>query len=455
VPAEPSSPIPAGLAHLTHADPPPLQDADAPHLLAYLAAVPDPRAARGRRYRLVAILGLAAAAVLAGARSIAAIAEWAADAPQPVRAALGARRDAPDHLAVPAEATIRRTLARLDADALAGAIGAWLADRERPGPAVGRRRAVAVDGKTLGGARTQTAAGDGRPVHLLAAMDHTSRAVLAQRQVGGAPEEVPAFALLLDGLDLAGVVVTADALQTHPEAAEFLVTRKQGHYLLQVKANQPTLLARCTGLPWHRVPVLDRTRDRGHGRIEHRTLKAVTVGRFGFPHAAQVIQITRMRTVGDWHASTRRRRWQTVTLYAITSLPFQLASPLALPTCCAGTGPSRRCTTFATSPLPRTPPRSAPAPAPTSWPACATWSSECSASPGRSTSPPRYAATPATPSDPWPPLGSDSDETDVTTDDGALQVAHPPKDRGNLTEACLVSLLYRRISREGRGRAGR
>ncbi len=50
------------------------------------------------------------------------------------------------------------------------------------------------------------------PVHLLAAMDHASRAVLAQRQVGGAPDEVPAFQPLLDGLDLDGVVVTADAL---------------------------------------------------------------------------------------------------------------------------------------------------------------------------------------------------------------------------------------------------
>ncbi|HXQ57307.1 MAG TPA: transposase family protein [Actinomycetes bacterium] len=38
-------------------------------MLAYLAAVPDPRAARGRRHPLVAILGLAAAAVLAGART--------------------------------------------------------------------------------------------------------------------------------------------------------------------------------------------------------------------------------------------------------------------------------------------------------------------------------------------------------------------------------------------------
>jgi predicted transposase YbfD/YdcC len=325
VPADPSSPIPAALAHLTHADLVQLQDADAPHLLTYLAAVPDPRAARGRRHPLVAILGLAAAAVLAGAQSIAAIAEWAADAPQPVRAALGARRDAPTCWAVPAEATIRRTLSRLDADALADAVGAWLAerDRERPRAAAGRRRAVAVDGKTLRGARG--AGADGRRAHLLACMDHASRAVLAQRQVGGAPQEVPAFAPLLADLDLAGTVVTADALQTHPEAAEFLVGDKHAHYLFCVKANQPTLLARCQRLPWHRVPVLDRTCDRGHGRVEVRTLKAVSVHRFGFPHAAQVVQVTR-KTRG-LHAP---RRFKTVILYAVTSLGFEQASPACL-----------------------------------------------------------------------------------------------------------------------------
>jgi predicted transposase YbfD/YdcC len=181
---------------------------------------------------------------------------------------------------------------------------------------------VAVDGKTLRGAHTP--GGDGRLVHLLAAMDHTSRAVLAQRQVAGAPEEVPAFTELLASLDLAGVVVTADALQTHPEAAEFLVTRKQAHYLFQVKASQPTLLDRCARLPWHRVPVGDHTRDRGHGRVELRTLKAISVRHFGFPHAAQVLQITRKtRDLGS-------SRWRTVTVYAITSLPFQLAHPARL-----------------------------------------------------------------------------------------------------------------------------
>jgi hypothetical protein len=172
VPAEPSSSIPAALTQLAHADP--LRPVDAPGLLAYLATVHDPRRASGRRHPLVAILAMAAAAVLAGARSMTAIAEWAADTPQPVRAALGARRDTPDRWVVPAEATIRRALGRVDPTVLAAVIGAWLADRDHPAQ---RRRAVAVDGKTLRGAKRD----DGRQVHLLAAMDHATRAVLAQR----------------------------------------------------------------------------------------------------------------------------------------------------------------------------------------------------------------------------------------------------------------------------------
>jgi predicted transposase YbfD/YdcC len=119
-------------------------------------------------------------------------------------------------------------------------------------------------------------------------------------------------------------VVTADALHTHADAAEFLVGHKQAHYLFTVKANQPTLLDRCARLPWHNVPVLDRTRDHAHGRVELRTLKAVTVRGFAFPHAAQVIRLTRKtRDLGT-------RRWRTVVVYAVTSLTFAQASPARL-----------------------------------------------------------------------------------------------------------------------------
>jgi hypothetical protein len=58
-------------------------------LVAALATVPDPRSRRGIRHRLVTVLALAVCAVLAGARSYVAIAEWAHDLPLGVRIRLG------------------------------------------------------------------------------------------------------------------------------------------------------------------------------------------------------------------------------------------------------------------------------------------------------------------------------------------------------------------------------
>ncbi|MGW1779424.1 transposase family protein [Streptomyces sp. NPDC002143] len=80
--------------------------------------MPDPRRDQGRRHPLAFVLSLAACAVLAGAKSLAAIAEWAADAPPHVLARLGGPCREPDRGPVaPAEATVRRILQRIDGDA--------------------------------------------------------------------------------------------------------------------------------------------------------------------------------------------------------------------------------------------------------------------------------------------------------------------------------------------------
>jgi hypothetical protein len=102
------------------------------------------------------------------------------------------------------------------------------------------------------------------------------------------------------------------------------VTDKHAHYLLTVKANQPTLWAQLRQLPWHDVPVLHRSRDRGHGRVETRSLKVVTVAGLGFPHPRHTLPIT--RRVRDLH----RRRWRTVVVDAVTDLTFTQASPAQL-----------------------------------------------------------------------------------------------------------------------------
>ena len=260
-----------------------------------LAAVPDPRARRGVRHRLAVILSLAVCAVLAGARSFTAIAEWAADADQATLDALGVTG------VVPCESTFRRTLQNLDADALDDAAGAWAQQRTAPAP--GARRMVAVDGKTLRG--SGVAGGPGR--HLLAALDHAHGVVLGQVDVEAKTNEIPMFATLLDRIDLAGAVTTADAMHAQRAHAEYLVTQRGAHYLLTVKRNQPGLHAQLAALPWRQVPVADQARERGHGRAERRTLKVTAVAAgLAFPHAAQALRIVRRRAAAEQQEVVRR-----------------------------------------------------------------------------------------------------------------------------------------------------
>jgi hypothetical protein len=207
-----------------------------PGLLAVLGRVADPRHRRGVRHRLAVILGLAVCAVLAGARSFTAIAEWAADADAETLARLGAAG------AVPSESTFRRTLQRLDADAFDDLAGQWAQRRTAPGP--GSLRVIAVDGKTLRGSRH--GGDDGR--HLLAAFDHAHGVVLGQLEAGAKTNEIPLFTALLDRMDITGAVITADALHAQREHARYLA-RRGAHYVITVKRNQPGLHAQLAACP--------------------------------------------------------------------------------------------------------------------------------------------------------------------------------------------------------------
>ncbi|WP_405746439.1 ISAs1 family transposase [Streptomyces canus] len=318
MPAVVSSPVPPVLDQLR--DQPAAAEHELPGLLARLAEVPDPRKPRGLRHGLVYVLALAACAVLTGATSLLAVSEWAADAPREVLDRIGAPRCPLTGIRpVPCETTIRRTLARLDADALDRAVGAWLADRRaQPGPK--SRRAVAVDGKSLRGA----ARAAGRKIHLLAALDHTSRLVLAQLDVGDKTNEITCFQPLLDTLaDLADTVVTSDAMHTQREHAAYLAGR-DSHYIVIVKGNQKKLRKQLKALPWQQIPLQNRTRENGHGRGEIRRIKVCTVNSLLFPGARQAVQLKRRRL----HRKSGKVSIKTV--YAVTSLSAGQATPAQL-----------------------------------------------------------------------------------------------------------------------------
>jgi predicted transposase YbfD/YdcC len=292
-------------------------------LLHALTAVPDPRSPRGLRYPLAGLLAVAVCAVMAGASSVTAIADWLHDLDDIARARLGFRR------AVPATSTMWRLLIRLDADLLATVLAGWLRTRTRPAaPRRPRyRQVIAIDGKTLRGARRA----DGTQVHLLSALDTSTGIVLAQVTVAAKSNEIPAFAPLLDAVErvlgsLQDLIIVADALHTQINHANEIAARG-AHLLIPVKGNRPTLFTQLTTLPWAQIPIGHQTRDRGHGRRETRTVKAVTLhtpGGIGFPHAEQAIRITRTRTITKRGKTTREAAYLTISLPAADAHPADL-----------------------------------------------------------------------------------------------------------------------------------
>ena len=105
--------------------------------------------------------------------------------------------------------------------------------------------------------------------------------------------------------------------------------------------------------------------DRCHGREEYRTLQAVTVAAgICFPHAAQAIRLTRRA-----RPLNGTGKWRTATIYAVTSLTASQATPAQLAEWIRGHWQIEALHWIrATSATARTPPRSAPATGPRSWP---------------------------------------------------------------------------------------
>jgi hypothetical protein len=181
------SPITAILGHRpTDTDlPTSVTDSERQGLLAALSTVPDPRDSRGIRYPLASMLATAVCAVIAGACTFAAMADWVHDLDPPAWANLGFT----DRL--PAPSTLWRVLTRVDDTELSVIVTRWVRARTASARASGRRwrRMIAIDGKVLRGAKLP----DGRQVHLLSAFDTSTGTVLAYVQIAVKSNEILAF----------------------------------------------------------------------------------------------------------------------------------------------------------------------------------------------------------------------------------------------------------------------
>lgn len=195
-----------------------------------LNGIPEHRCRRGIRHGKISILAVAICALVSNAQSIAAIAEWAGRCPQRILRRLGCRRDPSSGRCVaPSEPTIRRFLQRVDPVPIDAALRGWVE--------LETEEVIAVDGKEIRGA---SKAG-GTKVHLLGAFLNNHGIMVSQIRVSEKTNEIPMVKVLLEPLNLAGKVVTLDALHTQSDTANYIKEHKKADFVMTVKDNQKTL----------------------------------------------------------------------------------------------------------------------------------------------------------------------------------------------------------------------
>ena len=248
-----------------------MSDPVAPSFLLQFAALRDPRQVAKVLYPLPEVLLLLLCGTIAGADDFVELALWGGEHLAFLRRFLPFARGVPSH------DTLCEVVAALDPELFKACFVRWIERLRDLAPAAagveaGGQEVIAIDGKT---SRRSHARSKGRgPLHTVSAWATGQRLVLGQEAVSDKSNEITAIPLLLQRLELAGALVTIDAIGTQTAIAQAILGRG-GDYLLALKQNRPETFASVEELFAQPPPGLaigtHETVDGGHGRVETRT----------------------------------------------------------------------------------------------------------------------------------------------------------------------------------------
>jgi len=228
----------------------------------YFSVLEDPRR-YNRRHKLLDIVVIAICAAICGAEGWEDIELFGEAKEEWLRGFLELPHGAPS------DDTYRRVFAALDAEEFQDCFMDWIGAVEE----LTQGQVIAVDGKTL--RRSHDRSKGKKALQMVSAWASANGVVLGQRKVDGESNEITAVPELLNALEIAGCIVTLDAIHCQTETVETIVD-KGAEYVLPVKENQPRLLEALQGLfdnpaEMHWVECdYHRTENRGHGRVEIR-----------------------------------------------------------------------------------------------------------------------------------------------------------------------------------------
>jgi predicted transposase YbfD/YdcC len=287
-------------------------------LLDHFAQIEDPREGWRVAHPLSEVLLLVVCGTICDCEDYDLIADWGE------RHLAVLRRYLPYHHGVPGGRWLTILMNRIDPGLFAAAFTAWV---RATWPE--RHEFVAIDGKTS--RRSHDRAAGVAPLHLVSAFATTARLVLGQEAVPDKAGETVAIPVLIERLaengGLKGALVSIDAVATNPAVAG-AIRAAGADYLLAVKANQPTLrseIERVFDDP--RADRLERHRelDKGHGRIEERTVTVAREidwlrGERRFPGETRLPDIACLIRVAG--RTELRDRGRSETRYYVASAPL-------------------------------------------------------------------------------------------------------------------------------------
>ena len=284
-------------------------------LAEHFSTLEDPRADFGKRHLLLDIIVIAICAVICGADNWVEVELFGRSKEQWLRTFLKLPHGIPSH------DTFGRVFRLLDPEQFQRCFRSWTYAVQR----VTEGQVVAVDGKTLRRSHDRTLGK--AAIQMVSAWATANRLVLGQVKVDDQSNEITAIPELLEVLDIAGCIVTVDAIACQREIAEKIVDRK-ADYVLALKANQGNLFREVADLFAYAEEIgfrdvehdFHQTVDKGHGRIEIRRCWTITESDFldyvrqfaDWPKLNAIVKVHAERRVGE--EVTRKAR------YYITSL---------------------------------------------------------------------------------------------------------------------------------------
>ena len=188
----------------------------------------DPRIDRTKEHLLIDIIAISILAVISGADGWKAIETYGKAKKQWLRKFLELPNGIPSH------DTISRVFQRLNPEEFAASFSSWInLIVQKLGAEV-----ISIDGKTLKQSYDRNSFQ--KALHIVSAWANNNKLVLGQKKVDSKSNEITAIPALLDSIDIAGNIITIDAMGTQKEIANQIIKRK-ADYILALKGNQSKL----------------------------------------------------------------------------------------------------------------------------------------------------------------------------------------------------------------------